>query len=391
MNAPGGPFSRGKVSGGPLNAYSPLQRPAYNEGSFDRVLTAAERVAPPKGETPGSEMRPIRDEFSGFSEDLQRDEGETRETEANQRFAEIPTWPPVESGGGAANKGPITAGSGPPSPPPDAEILAGKLDQMGIRLSVSGLSVANTLPTTSASTIAATASSYSTASEAAKAQPEGPTSAQTETTESAPHQSVEAAGASDNADSGQPSPEHSDTPGEQGGSAFSGQFGAQLGAAAFATLSDEAVAAVDAASAVENLAPVHVPDGITVRVVDPEGAWEVDVMRTGTDLALILRGSQEVTDGVLRDESTLRNDLAREGWRLSHLRVEPNNETPQAVRATSGAESTQTSTNMQSDHSGAQARHEEAPPWQSPRGDRPAPRALGTPTISATGRLDREI
>lgn len=391
MNAPGGPVSRSNIASSLASNYSPLSRPTYDQGSFDRVMTAAERVEPPKPAAQRTEIGSPRDEFSGFIEDMELEEGETPETEANQRFAEMPNWPTTDPSRIAANTAPVAQNAGPPSLPPDSEDLAAKLDQMGIRLSVRGLSVGDIpLPATASPPAAA---AYSPVADATKGQPEIAADSSTAATETAPGEAVEAAGANDNSDSGQPNSERGDTPAEQGGSTLAGQAGS-LGAAAFATLSDEAVAAVDAAGAIEESGPVHVPDGITVRVVDPEGAWEVDVMRTGSDLALILRGSQEVTDSVLRDESTLRNDLAREGWRLSQLRVEPTNETQQAVRAPTGSESAQSSTNMQSDHSEAsqhQARHEEAPPWQAPRGARPEPRTLGTPTISATGRLDREI
>lgn len=391
MNPPGDPFGRGKVQGGPPTAYSPLSRPAYNQGSFERVLESVEVVEPPKRATPTAEINPTRDESTDHRNDVQSDEEKSRVADADQRFAEMSNWPSVESGRNAGpTSAPIAQQFDPPSLPPDAETLAAKLDQMGIRLSVRGLSVGSAVPLAASSPVAA----YAPAAAPAKTELETAEGAAAEANQATAGDSTESIDTGTNSEGAQSNSQQSDTPGEQAGGSFAAQLGSQLGTAAFATLSEEAVAAVDAAGAIESLQPVHIPDGITVRVVDPDGAWEVDVMRTGTDLALILRGSQEITDSVLRDESTLRNDLAREGWRLSHLRVDPTNETPQAVRATSGSESTQTSTNMQSDHSEAgqqQAKREEAPAWQNPRTMRPAPRAVGTPTISATGRLDREI
>lgn len=378
MSAAGGPVSRASVGGEAVSAYSPVVRPAYSKGSFERVLATAENTElPPVTSIGGPGDRFASSATSGAMQDrhaTEEDDGAT--VDEAQRFAEMPTWPPGQAPLGTAGS-PVSPPLEVASLPPDAEALAAKLDQMGVRLSVRGLSTSVSLPPTQP--VAATTTMPSIDS------PRPTAPADEKASEIVPVNSEP--GEQSSASSGDGTAgEGSDPPSGQGSAPVA--LGPATTTTPFSVMAAEAVAAVDAAGAIEDGGPILLPDGITVRVVDPDGAWEVDVLRSGNDLSLLLRGSQEVTDSVLQDEATLRNDLARDGWRLAHLRVETSESSSLSVRPTAASDPSNASKNMQSDHPGS--RREEAPAWLPPRTARPAPRPEGPNDLPA-GRLDREI
>jgi hypothetical protein len=148
--------------------------------------------------------------------------------------------------------------------------------------------------------------------------------------------------------------------------------------------------APEEASLTQDLHALTMVDGITVRVGDPTGAWEVDVLRRGTELALTLRGATEVTEQVARDHLALRDGLAREGWRLAQLRIEPEkqlNETEKAVTASHSADASAMNTHSDSH---PDARREEAPAWPAPKTPR-VQRQPGSVVHILRGRLNREV
>lgn len=261
----------------------------------------------------------------------------------------------------------------------DEHALAARLDALGVRLSVVGL--ANpTSQTSGADAHAADSPTVPTAAESAPSTFDAANAATADGSSEGGSRSTGSDASGGNQDS--------DHPGERGERGLAVPNIDEFSTNPLLVSEGEAVAAVADPDAVAESGPVVMPDGITVRVADPQGAWEVDVLRAGSDLSLILRGASDITDSVVRDEQTLRQDLAREGWRLAHLHVEApqkGNDTTQAVRSTAATESM--SSQMQSNDSSA--RREEAPAWQPMRTQRSA---APVPTASTrSGRLDREI
>lgn len=132
-------------------------------------------------------------------------------------------------------------------------------------------------------------------------------------------------------------------------------------------------AAADRAAAASMLldAQAGVADGITVHLDDVLGRWEVDVIRKGNELGLVLRGDASLHDAVRQASGELRDRLAKDGVTLTQLHFQSLDRTESnrsAVTATGEASSASTSTGGEPHERGA--RREEAPPWPPPRARR---------------------
>lgn len=118
-------------------------------------------------------------------------------------------------------------------------------------------------------------------------------------------------------------------------------------------------------------AQAGVADGITVHLDDVLGRWEVDVIRKGNELGLVLRGDATLHDAVRQASGELRDRLAKDGVTLTQLHFQSLDRTESsrsAVTATAEASSASTSTGGEPQERGA--RREEAPPWPPPRARR---------------------
>lgn len=138
--------------------------------------------------------------------------------------------------------------------------------------------------------------------------------------------------------------------------------------------------AADRAAAASMLmdAQAGVADGITVHLDDVLGRWEVDVLRRGNELGLVLRGDANLHDAVRQAAGELRERLRGEGVTLNQLHFEAleRNDASAPVRATAEASNASFG---QGGHE-REGRREEAPPWPAPRTSRAAraPEAVAT-------------
>lgn len=78
----------------------------------------------------------------------------------------------------------------------------------------------------------------------------------------------------------------------------------------------------DAAASMLMDAQAGVADGITVHLDDVLGRWEVDVLRRGNELDLVLRGDANLHDAVRQAAGELRERLRGEGVTLNQLHFE---------------------------------------------------------------------
>lgn len=147
----------------------------------------------------------------------------------------------------------------------------------------------------------------------------------------------------------------------------------------------------DVAAALDTRA-LSARDGITVRVADAQGAWEIDVARHDQALDLAVRASAAVRAVVASEESSIRAAAARDGYHVGRIELaeRPQPAVPTVRAAAESGASTQTGSNMSHDQAHPQARREELPSWPAPRrahGQVAHAHAVAGPRA---GRLDRD-
>ncbi len=118
-------------------------------------------------------------------------------------------------------------------------------------------------------------------------------------------------------------------------------------------------------------AQVGIEGGITVHLDDALGRWEVDVIRQGTDLTLVLRGDANLHDAVRQGAGELRERLARDGISLTQLQFQPHERGDGNRTAVTATHQANGSGFGHPSGEGA-ARREDAPPLPAPRAPRKA-------------------